>query len=129
MTARPHPLTADLRRLLSQVRQNPVSRRMVRDSNRIGRWLQRAGVPSSSIRTLVAVDLTEFLIGADDIKRHVRALLTQDPGTRRGARAAATHATSIEVALDHLLDHARRLNRNWQRAVEDVLYARPGKRR
>ena len=68
-------------------------------------------------------------IGAEDIQRHVRALLTQDPGSRRGARAAATHATSIEVALDHLLDHARRLNRNWQGAVEDVLYARPAKRR
>jgi hypothetical protein len=75
------------------------------------------------------MDLTELLMAAEDIRHHAKALLKFDPGTRRGARAAARHATKIEVVLSgELLNHARSLNRNWERGVEKVLYARAGRR-
>ena len=130
MTRRHSLLTPrQIQRWLYRVRQNPIARKMYRDSRRVERWLQRAGLPKGRVRSHVAMDLSELLIWADDIKRHVRVLLKQNPGTKRGARVAARHATAIEVVLStDVLVHARGLDRHWGRHVVKPLYARADKR-
>ena len=127
---RARPVDRELKRMLRRILQDPRGRKMVRESDRVGRWLQRAGLPLGSVRTFVAIDLVELMMAAEDIKHHARALLRQNPSTKRGARVAARHASFIQVILSsQLLPHVRRLNRNWEHGVEDPLHAKARRRK
>jgi hypothetical protein len=101
------------------------ARRHVALVRRIDRWLKRAGVTSPNVRSHIAVDLGDALAAMDAIRAHARAMLRLDPGTRRGADRALSHAAGIGVqASTELLWHVQGLNRRWENSVEEVLARR-----
>jgi len=92
---------------------------------RIDRWLLRAGIPDSSVRSHVAVDLGDALHWMHQFRRHASQMLRLNPGTKRGADRALNHAVGIGIlASTELVWHVRGLNRRWEAYVEDALASR-----
>jgi hypothetical protein len=97
----------------------------MRRSNRIIRWLERAGVTDSKTRVTVAIDLSDAIDAMEDVQRHLEALLRSAPETKAGNDRALTHAAGLGVLWsDELKFHVDRLHRNWERRVESVIARR-----
>jgi len=73
--------------------------RAVRRVGRINRWLERAGISNPNTRTHIAIELGDALDAMETVLREVREMLKTDPGTRRGADRALTHAANIDVQI------------------------------
>ena len=94
--------------------------------NRIGRWLERAGVRDTNVRTELAIDLADGLYAAGVVKLELQSLLRLDPRRVDGRDKALTHAVHLGVyAKDELRYHFARLLRRWEAEVEYRLARKP----
>ena len=91
-------------------------------TNRVTKWLQRAGVSDEDRRVTLAVGIADSLSAAVHVAKHVERMLASDPITIDGAETALTAASGIEAWLfGELKDHLLELEECWESEIIDRL--------
>lgn len=106
-------------------RPSPEMVRHLKLVQRLDQWLLHAGISNARHRADLTVDRSDALYAAATIERSMQAMLKQNPGTKRGADRALSHAGIIDAyAFGELKHHIRSLERRWEPVLLEQLAKR-----
>jgi len=101
---------------------------MVELSNRVSKWLAKAGVRNPRARTTIAVGITDSLIATTEMRRHLNSMLRTDPRTSPKAKRALRHAIFAgSWMFGELLDQLKEMKKVWTKHLENRLGSRAPK--
>ena len=87
-------------------------------SNRVTKWLQRAGVSDEDRRVTLSVGIADSLAAAVHVANAVERMLAADPISTEGASMALTAACDIEAWLfGELKDHLLEMEECWEAEI------------